>query len=71
MWKRGFCVSMSSSTKPSKRLEFPRLTKIATATLKQAQARDITIEEKYGAEACGKDTRAFWFLMGYWMGESH
>ena len=49
---------------------FPALTPWAKNSWKQAKARDKTIEEEFGAKACGKDTRAFWFLAGYWAGQA-
>jgi hypothetical protein len=49
---------------------FPALTHHARNSWKQAKARDKTIEEEFGRKACGKDTRAFWFLAGYWAGQA-
>lgn len=46
-------------------MKFPEISKRSQQYLDQAQARDDSTPTK----PCGKDGKAFWFLMGYWSRE--
>lgn len=58
-------------------MEFPLLSEQGKNFLLMAKSRDETVSEGVGykngkkLDPCGKDTKAFWFLLGYWTGESN
>ena len=58
--------------------EWPELSEFAKNFLNMAKARDETVSGGVGynkkgkkKDPCGKDSKAFWFLLGYWTGESN
>jgi hypothetical protein len=63
---------------PSTKSEFPELSDLAKNFLSMAKARDEDVSGGVGhtkrgkkKDPCGKDSKAFWFLLGYWSGESN
>lgn len=57
---------------------FPKLSEPGKNFLVMAKARDETVSGGIGhnkdgskKDPCGKDSKAFWFLLGYWSGESN
>ena len=56
---------------------FPKLSDPANNFLSMAKARDECVSGGVGykdgkkQDPCGKDSKAFWFLLGYWSGETN
>ncbi len=56
---------------------FPKLSDPANNFLSMAKARDGDVSGGVGykdgkkQDPCGKDSKAFWFLLGYWSGETN
>lgn len=65
---------MNTMTK-GKTNPFPELSDMAKNFLSLAKARDETVSEGIGRDKhgnkkdpCGKDTKSFWFLLGFFQG---
>ena len=57
---------------------FPKLSDPANNFLSMAKARDECVSGGIGhakdgtkLDPCGKDSKAFWFILGYWAGETN
>lgn len=53
----------------NKKKSFPKLTDRALEFLKMAQARDRSVNTE-NCKCSGKDGKAFYFLMGFWIGKT-
>ena len=59
-------------------MQFPELSEQGKHFLSLAKARDETVSGGVGhakdgskLDPCGKDSKSFWFLLGYWTGEGN